>query len=127
MCVLTSGPQQHDSLNTSGVVEGSLHTYELLDAVVAGDTGLRTVRRISPAFLMDVPRYHKVLVVTDAAINIAPTLEEKADICRTRSILQSRWMCIDLVAVREPRVSGEDCGAIAGAGEYRWELRRFRP
>ncbi|MFL6334526.1 MAG: phosphate acetyltransferase [Pyrinomonadaceae bacterium] len=63
------------------LMKGSLHTDELMSAVVARD-GLRTGRRISHAFIMDVPTYHKVLVVTDAAINIAPTLEEKADICR---------------------------------------------
>jgi phosphotransacetylase len=64
------------------LMKGSLHTDELLSAVVARDTGLRTKRRISHVFLMDVPTYHKVLIVTDAAINIAPTLDEKADICQ---------------------------------------------
>ncbi|HEU4925726.1 MAG TPA: bifunctional enoyl-CoA hydratase/phosphate acetyltransferase [Vicinamibacterales bacterium] len=64
------------------LMKGSLHTDELLGAVVARDTGLRTGRRISHVFIMDVPTYHKVLVVTDAAINIAPTLEDKADICQ---------------------------------------------
>jgi phosphate acetyltransferase len=64
------------------LMKGSLHTDELLGAVVARETGLRTARRISHAFVMDVPTYHKVLIVTDAAINIAPTLEEKADICQ---------------------------------------------
>jgi phosphotransacetylase len=63
-------------------MKGSLHTDELLSAVVAKETGLRTGRRISHVFLMDVPTYHKVLLVTDAAINIAPALEEKADICQ---------------------------------------------
>jgi phosphotransacetylase len=60
----------------------SLHTDELLGAVVAKTTGLRTGRRISHAFLMDIPAYHKILVITDAAINIAPALEDKADICQ---------------------------------------------
>ena len=64
------------------LMKGSLHTDELLGAVVARETGLRTGRRISHVFIMDVPTYHKVLVVTDAAINIAPTLEDKADICQ---------------------------------------------
>jgi len=64
------------------LMKGSLHTDELLAAVVAKETGLRSGRRISHVFLMDVPTYHKVLIVTDAAINIAPTLEDKADICR---------------------------------------------
>jgi phosphotransacetylase len=64
------------------VMKGSLHTDELLTAVVARETGLRTGRRLSHAFIMDVPTYHKVLIVTDAAINISPTLEDKADICQ---------------------------------------------
>src|ERR1044072_5559637 len=51
-------------------------------AVVSREGGLRTGRRISHVFVMDVPTYHKVLIVTDAAINIAPALEEKADICQ---------------------------------------------
>lgn len=63
------------------LMKGSLHTDELMAAVVSRD-GLRTGRRISHAFVMDVPTYHKVLIVTDAAINIAPALEDKADICR---------------------------------------------
>ena len=62
------------------LMKGSLHTDELLSAVVARETGLRTGRRISHVFLMDVPTYHKVLIVTDAAINIAPALEDKVDI-----------------------------------------------
>ncbi len=64
------------------LMKGSLHTDELLGAVVARETGLRTGRRISHVFLMDVPTYHKVLIVTDAAINIAPALEDKVDICQ---------------------------------------------
>jgi phosphate acetyltransferase len=64
------------------LMKGSLHTDELLSAVVAKETGLRTGRRISHVFIMDVPTYHKVLIVTDAAINIAPALEDKVDICR---------------------------------------------
>ncbi len=62
------------------LMKGSLHTDELLGAVVARETGLRTGRRLSHVFVMDVPTYHKVLIVTDAAINIAPTLEDKVDI-----------------------------------------------
>jgi phosphate acetyltransferase len=64
------------------LMKGSLHTDELLGAVVAKETGLRTGRRISHVFIMDVPTYHKVLVITDAAINIAPALEDKVDICQ---------------------------------------------
>jgi phosphate acetyltransferase len=64
------------------LMKGSLHSDEILGAVVAKETGLRTGRRISHVFIMDVPTYHKVLIVTDAAINIAPTLEDKVDICQ---------------------------------------------
>lgn len=64
------------------LMKGSLHTDELLGAVVARETGLRTGRRLSHVFIMDVPTYHKALLVSDAAINIAPTLEDKVDICQ---------------------------------------------
>ena len=64
------------------LMKGSLHSDEILGAVVAKESGLRTGRRVSHVFIMDVPTYHKVLVVTDAAINIAPTLEDKVDICQ---------------------------------------------
>jgi phosphotransacetylase len=64
------------------LMKGSLHTDELMGAVVAREGGLRTGRRISHVFIMDVPTYHKPLVVTDGAINIAPTLEDKIDICQ---------------------------------------------
>ncbi|HEX5078003.1 MAG TPA: phosphate acetyltransferase [Geminicoccaceae bacterium] len=64
------------------LMKGSLHTDELIGEVVRKDTGLRTERRISHAFIMDIPTYPKPLVVTDAAINIDPDLETKADIVR---------------------------------------------
>jgi phosphotransacetylase len=64
------------------LMKGSLHTDELMGAVVSREGGLRTARRISHAFVMDVPTYHKVLIVTDGAINIAPSLEDKVDICQ---------------------------------------------
>jgi phosphotransacetylase len=64
------------------LMKGSLHSDELLSAIVSRDGGLRTGRRVSHVFVMDVPTYHKVLIVTDAAINIAPTLEDKVDICQ---------------------------------------------
>jgi len=71
------------------VMKGSLHTDELMGAVVARDTGLRTARRISHCFVMDVPSHDDPLIITDAAINIAPTLDEK------RHIVQN---AIDLAA-----------------------------
>ena len=61
------------------IMKGSLHTDELLAAIV-GCPALRTGRRMSHVFRFEVPLYHKALLITDAAINIAPTLEEKADI-----------------------------------------------
>lgn len=61
------------------LIKGSLHTDELMHAVIA-TPALRTKRRISHVFRFDVPAYPKPLLITDAAINIAPTLEEKADI-----------------------------------------------
>lgn len=73
-------------LAQEGVVEalmkGSLHTDELMAAVVGHNGGLRTDRRLSHVFVMDVPRYPKLLLITDAAINIAPNLEEKRDIAQ---------------------------------------------
>ncbi|WP_296584071.1 phosphate acetyltransferase [Xanthobacter sp.] len=62
------------------LMKGSLHTDELMSAVVARDTGLRTARRISHCFIMDVPSHPDALIITDAAINIAPSLEDKAHI-----------------------------------------------
>ncbi len=64
------------------LMKGSLHSDEILGAVVAEEGGMRTGRRLSHVFLMDVPTYHKALIVTDGAINIAPTLEDKVDICQ---------------------------------------------
>jgi phosphate acetyltransferase len=62
------------------LMKGSLHTDELLAEVVNKETGIRTARRISHVFIMDVPTYAKPLFITDAAVNIFPTLEEKVDI-----------------------------------------------
>lgn len=62
------------------LMKGSLHTDEVMAAVVARDTGIRTARRISHCFVMDVPNHAEPLIITDAAVNIAPTLEDKIDI-----------------------------------------------
>jgi phosphate acetyltransferase len=64
------------------LMKGSLHTDELLGAVVAPGSGLHTDRRISHVYVLDVAAYPKPIVVTDAAVNIAPTLEQKRDICQ---------------------------------------------
>ena len=64
------------------LIKGALHTDLLMHEVVQRETGLRTERRLSHAYIMDVPTYHKPLVLTDCAINIYPTLEDKVSICQ---------------------------------------------
>jgi len=81
------------------LMKGSLHTDELMGAVVARSSGLRTSRRISHCFLMQVPSYAKPFILTDAAINIAPTLDTKADIVRNAIDLAH------IVGVALPRVA----------------------
>nr|WP_255692565.1 bifunctional enoyl-CoA hydratase/phosphate acetyltransferase [Luteimonas sp. XNQY3] len=81
------------------LMKGSLHTDELMAAVVASAGGLRTKRRVSHCFVLQTPHYPRPFIVTDAAINLAPTLEQKADIVRN---------AIDLahvIGVAEPRVA----------------------
>ena len=87
---ITPSEHSHDSaakavqLVTAGKVEalmkGSLHTDELMGAVVSRESGIRTARRISHCFVMDVPGHADPLIITDAAVNIAPDLDEKVDI-----------------------------------------------
>ncbi|WP_044559956.1 phosphate acetyltransferase [Azospirillum sp. B4] len=62
------------------LMKGSLHTDELMGAVVKSDTGLRTARRLSHCFVMDIPGHADPLIITDAAVNILPTLADKVDI-----------------------------------------------
>ena len=62
------------------LMKGSLHTDELMGAVVSRQTGIRTARRISHCFIMDVPKHPSALIITDAAVNIAPSLDDKVDI-----------------------------------------------
>jgi phosphate acetyltransferase/phosphate butyryltransferase len=64
------------------IMKGSLHTDELMEAIVAAAAGLRTKRRISHCYLMQTAAYPRPFIITDAAINIAPTLDDKADIVR---------------------------------------------
>ena len=66
----------------AALMKGSLHTDELLGAALTHEAGLRTERRVSHAFVMDAPLYPRLLIITDAAVNIAPDLEAKADIVR---------------------------------------------
>ena len=66
----------------AALMKGSLHSDELLSAVVATSSGLKTARRMSHVYVMDIPAYDKLLIVTDAAINLQPDLEQKRDICQ---------------------------------------------
>lgn len=66
--------------SVDALMKGALHTDELMRAVLKADTGLRTERRVSHVFALDVPHYSKPLLITDAAINIYPDLETKRDI-----------------------------------------------
>jgi phosphate acetyltransferase len=81
------------------LMKGSLHTDELMGCVVAREGGLRTARRVSHCFVMDVPTYAEVLIVSDAAVNIAPTLEEKVD------IVQNAIDLAQALGVQEVRVA----------------------
>ena len=81
------------------LMKGSLHTDELLGAVVKRETGLRTARRLSHCFVMDVPGHADVIVITDAVINIAPTLEDKVD------IVQNAIDLLHALGVPEARVA----------------------
>ncbi len=80
------------------LMKGSLHTDELMAEVVRKDTGIRTARRISHVFIMDVPTYPKPLFITDAAVNIFPTLEDKVDIVQN-AIDLARALQIELPKV----------------------------
>ncbi len=81
------------------LMKGSLHTDELMHEVVAPDTGLRTERRLSHVYIMDVPTYPRPLLITDAAVNIAPSLEEKRD------IVQNAIDLAHVMGVEKPKVA----------------------
>jgi phosphate acetyltransferase len=81
-------------------MKGSLHTDELMAEVLRKDTGIRTERRISHVFIMDVPTYPKPLFITDAAVNILPTLEAKVDIVRNAiELVHARRIEVPKVAI----------------------------
>jgi phosphotransacetylase/acyl dehydratase len=118
--------------DVEALMKGSLHTDELMSAVVATDGGLRTARRISHVFVLDVPTYPRLLMVTDAAINLFPTLEEKADICQNAidlahvlGIARPKVALLSAVETITPKIPGTidaaalckmaDRGQIAGA------------
>ena len=81
------------------VMKGDLHTDELMHPVVASQGGLRTARHISHVYLMDVPDYPRLLMITDAAINIAPKLAEKA------GIVQNAIDLAHVIGIAQPRVA----------------------
>src|SRR5512135_1179574 len=81
------------------LMKGSLHTDEMLAAVVPSSTGLRTARRVSHVFILDVPAYPRPLLVTDAAINIQPTLEDKVD------IVQNAIDLAHVLGIESPKVA----------------------
>ena len=85
--------------HVAALMKGSLHTDELLHAVLEKQTGLRTERRLSHVFVMDVPTYPRPLMITDAAVNIYPTLAEKRDIVQNAIDLAHR------IGIAEPRVA----------------------
>ncbi len=81
------------------LMKGSLHTDELLAAVVPSTTGLRTARRISHVFVLDVPSYPRMLLLTDAAVNIYPKLKEKVD------IVQNAIYLAHVLGIERPNVA----------------------
>ena len=83
----------------AAIMKGALHTDELLEAVVARHSGLRTDRRMSHVFVLDVPSYPRPLLVSDAALNIAPDLAAKRD------IVQNAIDCAHAMDIAEPRVA----------------------
>ena len=81
------------------LMKGSLHTDELLHAVLASDSGLSIGRRLSHVYLMDVPGYPRPLLITDAAVNIAPDLDQKRD------IVQNAVDLAHVMGIQLPRVA----------------------
>ncbi|MEO8410353.1 MAG: bifunctional enoyl-CoA hydratase/phosphate acetyltransferase, partial [Propionivibrio sp.] len=85
--------------DAEALMKGSLHTDELMAEVVSRAAGLRTSRRLSHVFLMDVPTYPRPILITDAAINIEPTLAEKRD------IIQNAIDLAHIIGIPEPKVA----------------------
>ncbi|WP_414463613.1 bifunctional enoyl-CoA hydratase/phosphate acetyltransferase [Hyphomicrobium sp. DY-1] len=81
------------------LMKGSLHTDHFMHAVMDDETGLRTARRISHVFIFDVPAYPRMLLITDAAINIYPKLEDKVD------IIQNAVDLAQALGISEPKVA----------------------
>ncbi len=97
--------------NAQALMKGSLHTDELLKPAMARDTGLRTARRISHVFIMDTPAYARTLLITDAAINITPELEDKVhivqnaiDLARALGIPEPKVALLSAVETVNPKI-----------------------
>jgi len=107
-CTILNVPHSHAAAEAAvalaregkvqALMKGSLHTDELMSEVVSKN-GLRTARRVSHVFLMDVPTYPRTLMITDAAVNVDPTLEEKAD------IVQNAIDLARMLKIPEPKVA----------------------
>ncbi|MBZ8139924.1 enoyl-CoA hydratase [Rubrivivax gelatinosus] len=114
------------------LMKGSLHTDELMSAVVRRDSGLRTAARISHVFAMNVPTYERLLLITDAAVNISPSLEEKIhivqnaiDLARLLGVARPKVAILSAVETINPRIASTleaavlckmaDRGQISGA------------
>jgi phosphate butyryltransferase len=93
------------------LMKGYLHTDEMLQAVLRSDTGLRTDRLLSHVFVLEVPTYHKLLLITDAAINISPEIAEKAaitqnavDLARKLGVEQPKVAALSSVETINPNI-----------------------
>ncbi len=93
------------------IMKGSLHTDELMKAAMQRDTGLRTARRISHVFILDTPAYARTLLITDAAINITPELEDKVhivqnaiDLAHALGIAQPKVALLSAVETVNPKI-----------------------
>jgi len=108
-CTILNVPHSHAAAESAvalaregqveALMKGSLHTDELMAEVVDKATGLRTERRISHVFMMDVPTYPRPLMITDAAINVQPGLEDKVD------IVQNAIDLARMLHISEPKVA----------------------
>lgn len=85
--------------HTRALMKGSIHTDLLMRFVIQKESGLRTTRRVTHVFIMEAPLYHRTLLISDAAINICPTLEEKVD------ITQNAIDLAHLLGTPEPKVA----------------------
>jgi phosphotransacetylase len=97
--------------NAQAMMKGSLHTDELMKVAMARDTGLRTSRRITHVFVMDTPAYARTLLITDAAINIEPELEDKIhivqnaiDLAHALGIPQPKVALLSAVETVNPKI-----------------------